>query len=176
MAWEGVWYMALTQKDKEEIKELFKSAVSLGKKIERNTYKQTEKRLYAYPVLKKNIERYKKDIEDVNQEEFSRSKDIAFYAAGAGTEKPDIEEIRKAKIFVIEQKIARDREEIKEIEAALDEIRNDEYFEIIPLHYFQKVDQETITKRVYCDKVTVWRNRKRLLNIINICLFGADAL
>lgn len=168
--------MALTQKDKEEIKELFKNAVSLGKRVEKNTYKQTEKRLYAYPVLKKNIERYKKDIEDVKQEDFSRSKDIAFYAAGAGTEKLDIEEIRKAKIFVIEQKIARDREEIKEIEAALDEIRNDEYFEIIPLHYFQKVDQETITKRVRCDKVTVWRNRKRLLNIINICLFGADAL
>lgn len=176
MAWEGVWYMALTKKDKQEIKELFKNAVSLGKKIERNTYKQTEKRLYAYPVLKKNIERYKKDIEDVKQEEFSRSKDIAFYAAGAGTEKPDIEEIRKAKIFVIEQKIARDREEIKEIEAALDEIRNDEYFEIIPLHYFKRISQEEISQKVHCDKVTVWRNRRRLLNILEVCLYGAEVL
>lgn len=168
--------MALTQKDKEEIKELFKNAVSLGKKVERNTYKQTEKRLYAYPVLKKNIERYKKDIEDVKQEDFSRSKDIAFYAAGAGTEKPDIEEIRKAKIFVIEQKIARDQKEIKEIERALYEIRNDEYFEIIPFQYFEKLNPEEIENKIHSSNATIWRNRKRLLNTISIHLYGADAL
>lgn len=175
--------MALTKKEKSEIKELkseiqelFQKAVSHGKSYAKDKYKQTEKRLYAYPVLCKNIERYKLDIEDVKSENFGRSKSIVVFSGGSGGEQIDIEDVRKAKIKIIEAKISRDEQEIKEIDAALEIIKDDEYYKIIELKYFKNICPDDIIKVLNCDRATFFRNRKRLINSISISLYGANAL
>ncbi|MBU2701674.1 hypothetical protein Ga0466249_002793 [Sporomusaceae bacterium BoRhaA] len=172
--------MALTKKDEEKIDMLFQKAVTAGKRSEKqenNKYKKTEKRLYAYPVLKRNIARYKKDIIDIQKEDLRTSKDfVLFVKNSGGAEKMDIEELRKAKILLIEQKIARDQKEIEEIDTALKEIENEEYYPIIELQYFKGMSQEQVAQQLHCDKVTIWRNRKLLINKLNYSLYGADAL
>ena len=51
--------MALSKKDMQElgglIESAIKRAVGAGKKAGKNHYKETERRLFRYPELKKNI-------------------------------------------------------------------------------------------------------------------------
>jgi hypothetical protein len=148
-----------------------------GKKAQRNWTKLTMKRLYSYPLLKQNIKRYRLDIEDIKKEDLGKSKSIvAFYSHSGGGEKPDLEELREAKIQIVEAKIERDEKEIAEIDAALATIKDDPYYRLIELKFFQKLDVEQIAEEMHCGTATVPRQTGRLLDIINISLYGADAL
>lgn len=46
---------------------------------------------------------------------------------------------------------------------ALDRLRNDMYFDIIPMYYHNRYTLENISERLYTDISTVSRNKKRLL-------------
>ena len=172
--------MSLSKQDIETITGIMhgvaKDLMGGGKKKAKDLSKLTKKRLYAYPLLKKNVERYKADIEDIKREDFGRSKSIvAFVSRAVNHDKPDLEEIRAAKIRETEKKIARDEEEIREIDAALDAIRDDEYFAIIGMMFFDKKSQEEIADTLHCGYATVWRQAGRLLNAMNTVLYGAAA-
>ena len=161
----------------QKIEEVGRRLILEGRKVQKNWTKLTMKRLYSYPILKQNIERYRLDIEDIRKEDMGKSKSIVeFYAHSGGGEKPDLEELREAKIRIVEMKINRDQQEINEIEAALDIIRDDPYFPIIDLKFFQKWKQEDIAEKISCSVATVPRQLGRLLDIVNISLYGADAL
>ena len=61
--------MGLSKKDLQEIRSVFSDEIQKLKPPTRyrakDLSKLTKKRLYAYPLLKINIERYKADIEDI---------------------------------------------------------------------------------------------------------------
>ena len=173
--------MALSEKDIQKIGAIFdekvKSLTGGGRRKAKDLTRLTKKRLYAYPLLKGNIEQYKADIEDIKRENFGKSKSIVtFMAHSGGPEKPTLEELREAKILLVERKIARDEAEIKEINAALDSIKGDDYYPVIEMMFFLKLRQEEIAESMHCDKSTVWRQIGRLLDMMNISLYGADAL
>lgn len=77
-----------TKQGKSELQELIKETVEnkmeevgrrlilAGKKNQKNWTKMTMKRLYSFPILKANIERYQKDIEDIRREDMGKSKSI----------------------------------------------------------------------------------------------------
>ena len=116
--------MALSKKDLQElgglIDKAIKRAVDIGRKSGTNHYKETERRLFRYPELKKNIEEYKADIEDIKQENLGKSKDIIkFSIHGGNTPQEDIEEKRQKLIENLESRIASDSFEIRQIERAL---------------------------------------------------------
>ena len=170
--------MALSEKDVQKIGAIFEEKIKRlkggGRSKGKELIKLTKKRLYAYPLLKENIERYKADIEDIRKEEFGKSKSIVMYSPSGGGEKPTLEELREAKILIVERKIARDEAEIKEINAALDTIKEDAYYPLIEMMFFQKLGQDEIAERMICDKTTIWRNVGRLLDAMSIALYGAD--
>ncbi|WP_110955741.1 DUF1492 domain-containing protein [Anaerosinus massiliensis] len=171
--------MGLTKKDHEEIENLFNKAVSFGRRqsTERDTYRRTERSLRAYPILKENIKRYELDIKDIAKEDMRTSKDFVLYLANSGgSEKMDIEDIREAKILAIRQKIVRDQKKIEEINIALNTIKSDEYYQVIEMIYFEGLKEEEIVEQMHCDRTTVYRNRKRLINTISVSLWGADAV
>lgn len=172
--------MALSKKDLQEIGNIFDERIKLlsggGRRKAKEWIKLTKKRLYAFPLLKDNIERYKADIEDIKREDLGKSKSIVMFTANSGGEKPTLEELREAKIMLIERKIARDEAEIREMTAALNTIRDDDYFPVIEMMFFQKMRQEDIADSVHCDKTTVWRQTGRLLDMMSTTLYGADAL
>jgi len=160
-----------------KMEEVGRRLILEGKKSQRNWTKMTTKRLYGYPLLRKNVERYQMDIEDIRREDLGKSKSIVeFYAHSGGGEKPDIEDLRAAKIHIVEMKIARDQQEIKEIEVALDSVKADPYYPIIEKKFFQQKSHEDIAEELHCGTATVSRQLGRLLDIINITLYGADAL
>ena len=49
-----------------------------------------------------------------------------------------------------------------DIQRAIDNIRDDPYFEIIPRYYSQKIYVDTLSQMYGCDISTIARNKKRL--------------
>ena len=173
--------MRLSKKDMEAIeaiaRQVMNEGVSKGKKSAKSRYKQTESRLYAYPILKQNIKRYRADIEDIKHEDMRKSHDFVLFMSNSGrSPEIDIEDLRAGKILLAEQKIARDEKEIEEIDAALQTIKEDPYYKIISMHYFDGREQDVIMEACHCTETTLWRNRKALISRINVALYGADAL
>ena len=166
----------------KEFKDIAKSivdeAVKSGYKTRdqeiKNYFKQTEKRLYSYPELKDNLIKYDSDIEDLRKEKYtSRSKDIVRIPEGTGIRLTP-EEIQETRIMNIQHKKERDQREINEIEAALDYIKNDNYYFIIQYKYFDRLSDAEIGERLNCDDSTVRRNKSRLVHRIALKFYGAD--
>lgn len=65
--------------------------------------------------------------------------------------------------------------EIRRIKKALEAIQPDPYYSLIPAKYFQGAKERTSAAICACDKATVWRNRKRLLDDLALRLFGVSA-
>ena len=161
----------------EKMEEVGRRLMLEGAKNGKSWTKMTVKRLYAYPLLKQNIERYKADIEDIKHEDMQKSKSIVeFYSHSGNGEKPDLEDLRAAKIRIVQMKINRDETEIVEIDAALSTIKDDKYYPIIEMRYFERMEQEEIAEKMDCSLRTIIRQLGRLLDILTVSLYGADAL
>lgn len=162
---------------KEAALEAVKSALAVAKpSFKGNCYKQTEARLYAYPTLLENIKRYKLDIEDLKREKITeKSKDITSFGGDCGIRLTP-EEKQAGKILAVELKLQRDQKEIDEIDAALDLIKNDEYYPAIEMRYFKKMADEIIASQIPCAERTVRYNRSRLIRQMALSLYGAEAL
>lgn len=171
----------MTEKEIKQLTEIIQSVakkvMNEGKRSVKQCYKMTERRLRAYPILRQNIERYKLDIADIRREEMGKSADIILFQAHSGmSPEKDLEELRQEKIFALTEKIYRDSKDVEEIDIALDRVRQDPYYAIIPMTYFEGRQQEAVAQAMHCDKSTVWRNRQKLVRHMSLILYGADAL
>ena len=159
------------------IEEVGKKLLEEGRRRTKDFTKLTKKRLYAYSHLKSNIERYKADIEDTKiEKDFGKSKSIIEFRSRTTGEPPTEDEIRQARIILLERKIARDETELKELDAALNAVKDDEYYNLIDMIFIKNMKQDDVAEIAHCDKTTVWRNVGRMLDTMSIVLYGADAL
>lgn len=163
----------------QTVRKVIKEGIFIGaekaKAEPQNAFQQTEVRLYAYSALKENIEKYNKDIEDLDKEDPSKSKSIVvFSAVGGGRLTP--KEIQEGRKLMLQAKIYRDQSEIDEINLALVTIEQDEYYGIISKKYFEGKSDDEIAEGLSCDPRTVRRNKKKLVRKIAIKLYGAQAL
>lgn len=171
--------MALSKKDLQALGDMIENAirkaVGAGRRAGKNRYKETERRLFRYPELKKNIEEYRADIEDIRREDLGKSKDIVkFSIHGGNTPQEDIEEKRQKLIAHLENRIAGDLYEIRQIDRALERVQGHPYFPIITAIYFEKGEIEEAMEAANCSESTVFRYRKILINQICTALYGAD--
>lgn len=65
---------------------------------------------------------------------------------------------------------------VKKIDAALETIKNDIYFEIIPMCYFDHKTREAIAEYFDTTVTTISRNKTRLINKIKSILFSDDVI
>ena len=65
---------------------------------------------------------------------------------------------------------------VAQIDTALDQIRKDPFFSIIPMFYFEKVSREDIAFHFGVNEKTITRNRKRLVRQISVMLFSDDVI
>ncbi len=73
-------------------------------------------------------------------------------------------------------KIAADEYEIATMRGALENVEGDTYYPTIEGRYFEKLSDEEIAKKIPCDTTTVWRQRVRLVQILAVWLYGAQAV
>lgn len=65
---------------------------------------------------------------------------------------------------------------VDKIEAALKDIEDDLYYDVIPMFYFHNETREYIADRFGCTETTVSRNKTRLLNQLKLKLFSDDVI
>lgn len=165
------------------LKKIADKAFSEGKKHKeqeiKDYYKAAERRLYAYPDLLLNLEKYELDICDIKKEcklsGSSRSKSIVFRPVTGGRVVSKAE-ILGAKISIIETKKRQDQAEINEVKYALSTIEEDPYYMIIEHKYFDSMTDQQIAEKINCDESTVRRNKSKLLRKLIIKLYGAAAV
>lgn len=141
----------------------------------RNEFIQkTKARIRSYPQLKRNIERYQLDIEDIKHENFGKSKSIVIpqptYANPL-----TIEDKRAAAIALLEKKLERDKHEVKYIELALEEIKGNSYYLAFEKYFFQNMSFTEIAQQIYKSRSVVSRNVGQMVNQLAVFFYGADA-
>jgi RNA polymerase sigma factor (sigma-70 family) len=142
---------------------------------ERNYFRETEILLYNYSVLKLKVSQDEEFLYDPDAyiEPSTRSKDIVMFSTrSTGSHGLDIDKYTQG----IKSSMMRTRQEVLRIERALEPVKDDRYYDIIPMKYFDGMTIEDIAERFECEEKTVRRNKNRLVNKIKIMLFGAEAL
>ena len=140
-----------------------------------NAYKETEKRLYAYPVLIQKIADDKEKIIELSTHGApGRSKSLVRFSTSGG--RIDPEEKLDALIKDLQAVMARDQHEVDTIAGALDTIAKDPFYSVIAGKFIHLQADDEIAASIPCDPSTVRRNRGRLIRRLAVWLYGAQAL
>lgn len=175
---------------KRSIRGEFKDAIeAIEKKIilmkqleqnrQRNYFRDTEKLLYAYPLLKKKIEE-----DDFLVEMAGKSADIVRIKTPAAGGNPDREAVAQEYENSRLASIEKTKKEVQRIERALDEIRykdkakiqEDEGYRIITMKYFEGLNNEEIAEQTNYAERTIQRHKNRMINRLKVIIWGAEAL
>lgn len=183
--------MGVSKETKETIlvtiDEVFKKMNSISwldrqKAMKDEAFKNTEKILYCYEVLKEHVE---------NEQEYldiafhGKSKSITFYSSNGSAPKDE-------DLLLADRQASyeRSKNDIERIEKALDHIRGRKGFEVIELRYLQMKNKderytyEEITEKLagtgtYNEKLnekTVRNYKNTLIREMAVLLFGSDAI
>ena len=153
-----------------------KFGIEKGNCEAKEAFRKTECRLYAYPELLKNIEKHTQDIEDLRKEDPGRSKDIVFFSIHGGGSRLSVEDVQEARILLVQRKIYRDQSAVDEINYALEFVKNDEYYSLLTMKYFEGKSDDEIAEKFACDPRTIRRNKNRLIRVVAVKLYGATAV
>lgn len=138
----------------------------------KDTFKATEARLYAYPILKLRIADKQEEINEIQTAGVrKRSKSIARYQKN-GIRLSE-EEIAEAVIKDIKAQIAGDEKECETIEKAISFLSSDPYQDLIKYKYFESKRDDEIGEILHCDARTVRNHKSRLVNRISVFLYGS---
>lgn len=137
-------------------------------------YKRVELLLYNYENLKEAVRQKEESIEELELYGLpEKSKSIVMYSTSSGSSQADRYSELKEKYRLEKLETERD---LKRIDKALDKIRNDRYFNIIKLKYLnddtEKINtDEELAEKFGKERITIIRNRKRLINKLVTILF-----
>jgi len=139
---------------------------------QRNYFKETERLLYSLPALRLKVAQDEEDLKHGIMRPKQRSKDMVIVSSAGGSHIEYEEDYVRRRIASME----RTKREIQRIERALETIEDDEYYDIIPLKYWDGLSPAEIAERLSCDERTYRRHKNRLVKKLMVVLFGADAL
>ena len=141
-------------------------------------FQKTETLLFNYNNFKAVIKDKEEQIAELKQFGMrKRSTSITSFSGNTGLVevKTDAEKIDE-KIEMIEFSISTTRNFIKIIDDAIEYLRDDDYYELIRLRYFEGCSREEIAEYFNCDVKTVTRNKNRLINLLQIRLFSDEVI
>lgn len=141
-------------------------------------FQKTEQLLYNYNSFKSVIAEKQKTIADIKENGLpKKSKSITSFAGGDGMRDNKMEqELIIEQIESIEKSIVVTLRFIKIIDDALDKLKDDKYFDVIPMKYFEGKTYEEIATIMEKDVSTISRNRNRLINELKIRLFSDEVI
>jgi hypothetical protein len=146
-----------------------------AEKTMKDTYKATERRLYALPILKEKVEYDRGRIDSLDEHDLpDKSKSIVRFQKSGVRLAPD--EIIEAVKQNLAADIAADLTEIDKMEKALEVIQNDSYYLAVKGKYLLGLSDDQIAECIPCDPSTVRRNRGRLIRKVAIWLYGTLAI
>lgn len=170
-------YLNVDEEDKNDIvKKVLEELKS--KKLLKNpksSIASTKKMLFGYKVLPEAINLIEEEIKRLEVELKDIPKPTAKSNSLVLNEKGNTyvygDETLETRISELKQVVVKAKSQIRIVDNALEKIQDDEYYDIIPLHYFEGNTFEKIAD--ICDWATgtVSKHHKRLLNVLKIYMF-----
>ena len=143
--------------------------------IPKDTYKATEKRLYAYPVIKEKVEHDKEMLERYLAGDKPSKSNWFVRFQKSGVRLSD-DEILEVLIQDITAKIAANEYELETIDRAMKIIAGDQYVKVISCLFFEGKTIAETCEEAHCERSTVFRQKSRLVQHIATFLYGVEAL
>lgn len=138
-------------------------------------FQKTETLLYNYKNFQSAIADKQRQIETIRQEGIpKKSASITSFSGNATYEVKTDADKADDKIEAIEQSIQTTVSFIKVIDDALAALKDDPYFDIIRLKYFEGKSHEDTADYFSVNIRTISRNRNRLVNLLCIRLFSDE--
>lgn len=141
-------------------------------------FQKTETLLFNYPNFKDVIKDKEAEIAELRQYGMrKKSTSITSFSGNTGLieVKSDAEKVEE-KIEMVEFSIATTRNFIRIIDNAIDTLKDDQYYDLIRLRYFEGCSREEIAEHFDVDVKTVTRNKNRLINLLQIRLFSDEVI
>lgn len=149
----------------------------LLKDNKRTPFQKTEILLYNYNNFKAAIQDKYEQIEAIKKVGLpKRSTSITTFSSSPTYEIKTDSDKAEEKIEAIEQSIQVTKNFISVIDAALDMLKDDHYFDIIRMKYFEGKTREEIAEHFDVDVSTISRNKNRLINLLQIRLFSDEVI
>lgn len=177
----------MNQQEKLELAELIAGAVvkvleSKGMigtaqskpKSEKTAYQKTEQLLFNYLGFKRIVEERKQEIIDLRTHGVpQKSGSIVQYSPHSGSVHGAVlpEESVEAAVRTVEASVHDTVQVIALIDKCMASLKNDPYYDILEMRYFEGRTLEDIGVYFGCDHSTISRNRSRLVRELSMRLF-----
>lgn len=140
-------------------------------------FQKTETLLYNYNNYKAAIEDKYEQIKNIQCLGVSKkSSSISSFSSGPIYEIKSEDDKAEEQIISMLNSIRITENFITIIDAAIDTLKDDEYFDIINLKYFEEKSREDIAIHYDVDPSTISRNKNRLINLLQIRLFSDEVI
>ena len=142
-----------------------------------NAFQKTEKLLYSYNDFKAVIEDKRKQIEEIRFNGLpERSKCLISISSGSRFGSMTEFDKTETAIMNLEESIVKMNHYVELIEAALERIRDDEYYDVIIMKYFEGATLDDMAFELERDPSTITRNKNRLINSLKVYLFPDESM
>ena len=140
---------------------------------EKSAYAKTEALLYNYRGFCRIVEERKREIEELRKYgvpgksagfEYSPHTNVV---SGIVTDDERVE----AAVHNIQQNVEGTVQAIALIDKCMDALKNDPYYKILPMRYFEGRTQEDIALEFKCSQFTISTNKSRLVKELSMRLF-----
>lgn len=164
---------------KTTIKTLEDKGLLKSDKKERSAYQKTEQLLYNYNGFKRVVEDKLKEIEEIKQYGVpTKSKSITQFGGASGTvsgivlEEESVESAVRTRLASVQDTV----QVISNIDKCMQKIKADQYFETLPMRYFEDRTLEDIAVYYGCGVATISRNKNRLVKELALLLFPNEVV
>lgn len=138
----------------------------------------TERRLYALPVIRARIEDCREELAELENCGIEALRQCS--ASLVRLIRPGVrltpEEVHEAQIAELRARLAADEREERRMRVALNMIARDHYYSAVEGKYFNGETDREVADKLHCDPATVRRNRAKLVRVLALRLYGAEAL
>ena len=139
-------------------------------------FQKTEKLLSELSLLKGAIDSKNMLIEDLKKEGISiQKKETGVNVQASKVYLSELEKVEN-KIEKLQEEIARIKNVVNMVERALDTIRNDKYYKIIEMKYFDDMTFEYIAENLDISERTAKRHKNYMIRQLQIIIFSDDVL
>lgn len=140
---------------------------------EKTAYQRTEQLLYNYNGFKKILKDRQQEVEDLRRYGVpSRSAGFEYSPHSNIPQGIVLDEERvEAAVHNVEQSVQGIVDAINLIDKCMAALRNDPYYNILPMRYFEGRTQEDIALTFGCSQMTISNNKSRLVRELSMRLF-----
>ena len=139
-------------------------------------FQKTEKLLSELSLLKGAIDSKNMLIEDLKKEGISiQKKETGVNVQASKVYLSELEKVEN-KIEKLEDEIARIGNVVNMVERALDTIKNDKYYKIIEMKYFDELTFEHISEKLNISVITAKRYKHKMIRQLQLVIFSDDVI